>query len=174
MLDTRYVPDIHWTSKYRARAGHSPYTGAENTESTFTIPDHSGVLTAFLICAGALDAGFLNIKALPTYHLEVKSSKGGIESAFTLNSAQFERVRYFFCKGVEFNAFFNVFSLINIEQARRFRLSGGTPGNVTILARVFNVNGQTKVNMFVDIWDCYVNGRLRLMAVDGFKAQIVL
>jgi hypothetical protein len=87
------VPDTHWTSKYRTRAGHSPYNDAEDSASTFTIPDDSGFLTAFLICAGVVDVGFLDIKPLPTYHLEVKSSRGEIESAFTLTSAQFERVR---------------------------------------------------------------------------------
>lgn len=95
------MPDIHWTSKYRTRAGHSPYNDGENTASTFTIPDQSGVLTAFLIRAEVLDARFLNLRPPPTYHLEVKSSRGEIESEFTLNSAQFERVRFylfFLCK----------------------------------------------------------------------------
>lgn len=91
------MPGEHWTSKYRTRAGHSPYTRAENDASSFTIPDHSGVLTAFLVCAGVVDAEFMHIKPLPTYHLEVKSSRGEMESAFTLTSAQFERVRYFVC-----------------------------------------------------------------------------
>ena len=93
ILGTRYIPEEHWTSKHRTRAGHSQYSGAENAASTFTIPDHSGMLTAFLIRSDAVDAEFRNIKPPPTYHLEVKSSRGGIESGFTLESAQFERVR---------------------------------------------------------------------------------
>jgi hypothetical protein len=93
------VPDTHWTSKYRSRAGHSPYNGAENAASTFTVQDYSGVLTLFLITAGVVDPGFLYIKPLPTYHLEVKSTRGGIDSEFTLTSAQFERVSLVsFCK----------------------------------------------------------------------------
>jgi protocatechuate 3,4-dioxygenase beta subunit len=43
---------------------------------------------------------------------------------------------------------------------------------VTILIRVFDMDGQATVHMFVDIWECYMRGRLRLMAVDGFRAQI--
>lgn len=66
------------------------------------------------------------------------------------------------------------FLLIDIEQARRFRFnfSEGTPSNVTILVRVFNMDIESTVHMFVDIWECYMRGRLRLMAVDGFRAQI--
>lgn len=76
-------------------------------------------------------------------------------------------------KRAEFSAFFNALSLIDVEQARRFRLSEETPSNVTILVRVFNMNRQTTVHMFVDIWECYMKGRLRLMTLDGFMAQIL-
>jgi hypothetical protein len=88
-----YRPEAHWTSHWRHRSGLDPFKGDENKFCTFTIADDAGssAFTQLLIRNGHKKASSWKN---PTYHIEVSTTEGGVESAFTLDPFQVEKVGF--------------------------------------------------------------------------------
>lgn len=89
-LGCGYDANYHWTSKLRSMAGFKSYDEAEDTNATFTFRDKTGILTSYLVEIGfeaAEDWGHS-----PTYHIEVKGTKGPLSTPFQITPAEFERV----------------------------------------------------------------------------------
>ena len=84
----------------------------------------------------------------PTYHLEVKSSLGGLHSDFSLEAKEFDRVRRFTAS----------------ESAN------GKVSDITILVRVCNVLAKPEHMFFADPWEWYMSDKLEMEARDGFRA----
>jgi hypothetical protein len=92
-LGQNYNPRQHWTSKRRARAGLPTFSSnSPDSHSTFKFSDVNGTFAQLLI-----DDSFLAAKnwliSPPTYHIDVKSTKGDFRSEFSISPAQFRRAR---------------------------------------------------------------------------------
>src|SRR5436305_1113884 len=68
-----YIPDEHWTSNLRTKAGHTAFTD-ERGKSSFTIVDTDGLFTTIIAENGYPDARAWRSRP-PTWHLEVKSTR---------------------------------------------------------------------------------------------------
>jgi hypothetical protein len=153
-LGTHYVPANHWTSKLRHKAqqGLLEYYGNEDGTSSFTIPDHSGAFTRCLIEENLADANQW-LEVPPVYHLEVKTTVADIRSEFSMTSAQFDRARKY-----------SVFVQDMLSE-------GGIPTDVFILMRVFDVDTAPKLVPFVDVWELFCQGKLRMMGSGDYTAK---
>jgi len=145
LLGDNYNPMKHWTSKNRTISGFSVFD--ENNHASFTLPDPSGTFTAFLMYAGNPEAAAWESRP-PTYHLEVKSTLGGLHSNFVFETAEFSRARKFTAS----------------ESAN------GKVADVSILVRVVNVRDKPQQFFFADPWEWYMSDKLEMEARDGFKA----
>ena len=85
----KFVPEEHWTSSRRTRAGHPPSTNNDGL-SAFTIKDTQGAWTEIVARSGYPEAGAWKTRP-PTWHIEVKTTKGPLAEEFTLSAAQFEK-----------------------------------------------------------------------------------
>jgi hypothetical protein len=89
-LKDGYVPNEHWTSNLRAKAGYTEFTG-ERDESSFTLVDTGGLFTTVVARSGYPDAQAWKRRP-PTWHLEVKSTRSGLSEKFYFSTEQFEKV----------------------------------------------------------------------------------
>jgi hypothetical protein len=91
-LGEEYNPQEHWTSKRRTLAGHShlPFEGPYPNKATFTIDDKTSTLTQYL--TNFTDSAESWLTKPPIYHLEVKTTKGGLGDEIAMSSNEFERV----------------------------------------------------------------------------------
>lgn len=82
-----YIPEKHWTSAMRSRAGHKPFEGGSNPKiSSFTLIDSSGRLKKFLD-----RRGYGRVDSLGTgsrFHIQVAFAEEGHEAAFEMPAAQ--------------------------------------------------------------------------------------
>lgn len=91
-----YNPEYHWTSKRRNKIPYMelpPFQGDENSNASFTLSDVHGKFAKFLLDEGCPDAEHW-LKRRPVYHLEVKSTEGGIESEFPFSDENVRRVSF--------------------------------------------------------------------------------
>jgi hypothetical protein len=86
-----YDPSQHW-SRQRTR-------GSETPSAAFVLPDQKGILT-YMLSMGGYSRAEKWLANPPTYHIEVKSTSGGICDSFWITPKEFERGRSF----VSFNA----------------------------------------------------------------------
>jgi hypothetical protein len=149
ILGSDYNPEQHWTSRHRTTIGYAPlsFEGPHNTHASFTIDDSAGVFTEFLTKVTKVAEGWLSKP--PTYHLEVKTTAGGLLDEFNMSHMEFVR-------------------------ARRYRAPDyGYPTDVSVLVRVWNIEGgEPQMTLFVDTWAWYISDRVMMQAVDGFKAHV--
>jgi hypothetical protein len=85
-----YKPLIHWTSRLRSRVDLMPYESDDITRSSFTIKDVTGTFTNLLVRNGCSIA--TSWHQYPTYHIEVNTSEGGLQSMFCLDPHQVNKV----------------------------------------------------------------------------------
>jgi hypothetical protein len=92
-LNTNYDANVHWTSKHRQSAGFSAYTQPDGVKASFTINDVGGLFTKMLEESGNPHAADWKYDP-PTYHIEVKSTVGDMNSRFHITPKEFDRVRH--------------------------------------------------------------------------------
>ena len=90
-MGDEFVAGEYWTSPHRIRAGLSPLVISEDT-STITLKDASAIWTKAMAASGYSDAGAW-LACPPTWHIEVKTTRGHVGEDFTLSAAQFEKVQ---------------------------------------------------------------------------------
>lgn len=78
-----YVPNLHWTSRLRSKAGYGLYESNDVAQSTFTIEDNFRKFTEMLIGGGYKTA--CAWRKCPTYYIEVNTSVGDKHSSFCLD-----------------------------------------------------------------------------------------
>jgi hypothetical protein len=108
--------NLQWTSRHRTTSGYSPlpFEGPHSSHAAFTISDTSSAFTQFLTKLTKSADSWL--AKPPTYHLEVKTTAGGLLDEFNLSHGEFVR-------------------------ARRYRTPDyGFPTDVSVLVRVWYVN----------------------------------
>lgn len=93
-MGEKYLPEEHWTSPLRTKAGLSPIPSPTPTQSSFTIKDIDGIWTMAVAKLGYPDAGAWASRP-PTWHIEVKTTRGPVTEEFVFSGPQFERVRRF-------------------------------------------------------------------------------
>jgi hypothetical protein len=149
ILGNDYNPEQHWTSRHRTTSGYSPlpFEGPHSTNANFTIDDSAGTFTQFLTKLTKSAECWLSKP--PTYHLEVKTTAGGLLVQFNLSHTEFIR-------------------------ARRYRTPDyGCPTDVSVLVRVWNIEGgEPQMTLFVDTWAWYISDKVMMQAIDGFKAHV--
>lgn len=89
----------------------------------------------------------------PVYHIEVKTTVGNIRSEFSMTSAQFDRSRKY--------------SVL----VQDLLSEGGIPTDVFILMRVFDVDTNPKLVPFVDTWELFSQGKLRMQGSGDYTAK---
>ncbi|EFW15019.1 hypothetical protein CPSG_08207 [Coccidioides posadasii str. Silveira] len=146
-LRDAYNPKTDWTSPLRSRAGYAPFNDPEGCWTTFTLRDKTSAFTEFLTHRVVEHAGVLAYSH-STYHIEVQTTKGGINEPFQFNSAK-------------------------LEMCRRFSNQQTSPGaDVFILVRIFNVETIPKISFFIDPWILYARGQLELsIRNDEYRAK---
>ena len=70
-----------------------PFEGDEYMNASFTLPDINGAFARFLLDEGCKEAQNW-LKRRPVYHLDVKSTEGGLESGFALQNVHIRRVSF--------------------------------------------------------------------------------
>jgi hypothetical protein len=85
----KFNPEEHWTSSRRTRAGIAPPANCDSS-SAFTIRDTQGTWTEIVARSGYPEAGAWRSRP-PTWHIEVKTTRGPLAEEFTLSAAQFDK-----------------------------------------------------------------------------------
>ena len=82
----------NWTSRLRVENGHPPFTERERDFTDFTYLDTHGHMKEFLLRAGLdLNPAYASNT---TYHLEVKTTTGGVGEIFYVSQNQVNMVRF--------------------------------------------------------------------------------
>ena len=95
-LKEGYRPEEHWTSPLRSRKeGMAPYdvSRAKKT-SAFTIVDADGAWTTLAAQSGVPSASDW-MSEPPTWHFDVKATRGPLAERFVMEPAEFENVSKF-------------------------------------------------------------------------------
>ncbi|KMU77002.1 hypothetical protein CISG_06237 [Coccidioides immitis RMSCC 3703] len=129
------------------RGGYAPFNDPEECWTTFTLRDKTSAFTEFLTHRVVEHARVLAYSH-STYHIEVQTTKGGINEPFQFDSAK-------------------------LEMCRRFSNQQTSPGaDVFILVRIFNVETIPKISFFIDPWTLYARGQLELsIQNDEYRAK---
>lgn len=165
-LHNNYNAQENWTSKYRTKAKFPRFysNGAENP--SFKFKDVGASFTQLL--AKEDFPGAKNwMKSPPTYHIDVKSTRGDIHSQFTVTPAQFQRARDF---------------SVMMQQMKGD--AGSIPTGVYILARIYDLkstprgeesakNNESKITFLVDPWEYYHADKLLLKHTGKLIGTIV-
>jgi hypothetical protein len=91
ILGKEYLPDRHWTSQCRKKAGYSEYGEDDSARATFTFQDTEGRFSHFLLSRGYAEAAKWMKKQI-NYHLEVKSTEGDYLTPFHIQDHELARV----------------------------------------------------------------------------------
>jgi hypothetical protein len=89
-LGSAFVPETHWTSPLRSKAGLSPFSKDDRTTSTFTIEDVHGSFSNLLTKNGYRKAA--KWRPFPTFYVEVVPSEGDLMEVFCLDPDQVRKV----------------------------------------------------------------------------------
>lgn len=91
-IGTKYNPNLHWTSRLRARAGHDAFDDRDSCAS-FTFAEHaiSARITELLAMCGEADA-ISGCFDHPVYHFDIAVMLNEDSTSFHLNIAQLDRV----------------------------------------------------------------------------------
>ncbi|KAI1377524.1 hypothetical protein F4677DRAFT_39179 [Hypoxylon crocopeplum] len=150
----------HWTSTRRKEVGEKAVEAADvdACTSTFTVPDHYGAFTRFLVSLGRRYKPCERwLSAPPTYHVEVVSTEKGASSYFVLGKDWWSMARENrLPDGWEGNA------------------SAVPPRNVCILARVFRLGSEDQnVMFFLDPWSWFTKQKLSVEAEDLYIGRVL-
>lgn len=85
-----YLPNLHWTSIFRSKAGHQPCSISAEEASTFTIQDTENQLQEFFHLHNHEKARHISTQS--TFHLQVAISSGSFDSSFKLESVHVKKV----------------------------------------------------------------------------------
>jgi len=154
-LNNNYNAQQHWTSKYRTRANFPRFYFNGNETPSFKFKDVGASFTQLLAkedFPGAKDW----VKSPPTYHIDVKSTRGDIHAQFTITPAQFQRARDF-----------------SVMMQQMKGNADSIPTDVYILARISDVkstptneegdkSNNSKIAFLVDPWEYYHADKLLL------------
>lgn len=97
-----YRPEDHWTNPLRSRAGHREFSDPNAWHAAFTIPDPNGILTNAMCKAGHVSPDWL--ESPPSWHFEVETTEGGLDSPFYLTNSQVDRVSFLLSLIVRYTA----------------------------------------------------------------------
>ncbi|KLU86253.1 hypothetical protein MAPG_05269 [Magnaporthiopsis poae ATCC 64411] len=145
-----YVPQKHWTSHIRGRAGHKPVKGSLGPSvSTFTLSDSSGRLKQFL-----KRHGYRQVQSLADgsrFHIQVVFSIGSAHASFEIQAAQ-------------------------VAKAENLSLSSHTSkwrsySEMYLLAFVYDLDTQPTVALFADPWQIKLDGVLSLNSHSTFEGH---
>ncbi|KAI1109780.1 hypothetical protein F5Y14DRAFT_392608 [Nemania sp. NC0429] len=140
-----YIPNKHWTSRLRSRNGHSQYHAKEQDCSTFTICENNGRLGELVTRTGA---GIL-LGGSCKFHIEVCATRGDLHSLFTLSSSQYERA-----------------------QKTTVRV-GEMTKEIYILARVYKIDANPGLALYVDPWRLHRQGLISLQSASSYQGSIL-
>ncbi|ORX95880.1 hypothetical protein BCR34DRAFT_187331 [Clohesyomyces aquaticus] len=149
-----YEPVKHWTSIHRIHSGYPAYTFPNALTASFTILHSSTclaatLLTQYLCLVQQFTPARDWLLEPPNYHIEVKTTTGGLESDFVFSNEEFERARRFMAA------------------------SSDRPSDVVLLVRVWNVEGEApRVDFLPDIWGQVECGSLGLSAMHDFRGRV--
>ncbi|KAK3897311.1 hypothetical protein C8A05DRAFT_48025 [Staphylotrichum tortipilum] len=154
-VPTDYIPEKHWTSAMRSRAGHKPFEGGSNPKiSSFTLIDSSGRLKEFLDRLGHRRVNSLG--AGSRFHIQVAFAEGGHNVAFEMPAAQVAM----------HHAQAEALTFVHSNRKRIY-------SEVYMLAVVFMVHIQPTLALFVDPWDLKRRGILSLETDSKFQGCFV-
>src|SRR5436305_10617367 len=90
-MHDKFVPEEHWTSSRRTRAGLAPLINNDGS-SAFTLKDTQGAQawTEIVECSGHPEVRAWRT-CPPTWHIDVKTTRGPLAEKFTLSAAQFDK-----------------------------------------------------------------------------------
>ncbi|KAM6516418.1 hypothetical protein FALCPG4_014601 [Fusarium falciforme] len=130
----------HWTSRLRVENGHPPFTGLERDFSDFTYLDTHGHMKEFLLQAGLdLNPAYASNT---TYHLEVKTTTGGVGEIFYVSQNQ-------------------------VNMMQRF---DEDPNNAYIVLRVYDIEGENPdLKAYPRPWSLYLDGFLTFTSPHGYQ-----
>ncbi|KAI9054809.1 hypothetical protein LZ554_001954 [Drepanopeziza brunnea f. sp. 'monogermtubi'] len=188
-LGQTYNATHHWLSAHRRLASFpsfpSPSSQSPNTHSTFKFPDPSGAFTHLLAQTAYPPAVHWTAQP-PTYHIDVKSSVGGLASEFAVTGAELRRAK-------EMSGVVRMGNVADRKGKGKEEEGERPPRDVYILARVYDVDvgsqnsvdvdgkGKGRVNgdegskmlFLVDPWEYYHKERLLLRCEGQVFGSIV-
>ncbi|KAF2475109.1 uncharacterized protein BDR25DRAFT_99983 [Lindgomyces ingoldianus] len=149
-----YEPTKHWTSIHRIHSGHPAYTSPNELTASFTIPHTSTclastLLTQYLYLVQNFSPAQEWLLEPPNFHIEVKTTTGGLASDFVFSNEEFERARKYMAASSE------------------------RPRDVVVLVRVWNVGGEApRVDFLPDIWGQLECGSLSLRGAPELRVKV--
>ncbi|KIW93628.1 uncharacterized protein Z519_06233 [Cladophialophora bantiana CBS 173.52] len=155
MLNAAYSPDDHWTHSLRARNGHKNFVREQNNNgkpklyASFTVNDTSKMFTRYV--AECYPEAKRWIKRPPVYHLDVRTTKGDLNSEFSYSNDQWKMARIY-----------------TIPEST----DTGIPTDVYFLVRVFNADKDPEIQFLLDPWSLYLQDMLRLKAEKEYRASL--
>lgn len=151
-LGAEYNPDVHWTSYYRRKAGYAPFIQNRRPVTPFLLSNRSGKASAamkdLLIQSGMTWKP--NYDPLE-YYILVKITTGGQESPFAMSVSELDLIRR-----------------LSIQEGY-----GALTRPRAMLVRVYDMAIIPSASFFVDPWDIYASGYMKLQAENSsFIAEI--
>ncbi|KAF8849225.1 hypothetical protein BDZ45DRAFT_240473 [Acephala macrosclerotiorum] len=168
-LGQNYNPRQHWTSIRRAKAKFPAFHPKNN--AAFVFSDTSGSFTQ-LLASHEFPTAKNWITRPPTYHIDVKATRGDLKSEFVISQQEFERAR----------------ELSIMMQRMNGDGEEGVPKNVYILVRVHGVDvldmemeddgkgkgkGVDRMAVLVDPWEYYHADKLKLRSKGQLFGRVV-
>ncbi|KAF2281166.1 uncharacterized protein EI97DRAFT_389566 [Westerdykella ornata] len=147
-----YKPSEHWTSEFRLRNGHAPFSPKSPTEdftySAFTIVDTEGKLKELMNTEDAVDN--IPFAETCTFHIEVCGTSGGLHSAFILPVQQYEKA----------------IKMTTVDKQ-------GPIEHVYVIARVYNIHDDPGFALYADPWKLYRDRVISLEAQSSFEGSVL-
>ncbi|OGM44113.1 hypothetical protein ABOM_007286 [Aspergillus bombycis] len=151
VLGSAYDPNIHWTSHFRNRLGHTPFRAQENSPmSGFYIDARTGQAMTDFLRTNSIEGAAAWAYLPPDYRIDVQTTVDGTSASFS-------------------------WSPLDFDMARRWRIRGSShqQDHIYILIRVSNVYGKDPhVRMFVDPWGMIQQEELLIKAPSNLVASI--
>ncbi|KAF2679081.1 hypothetical protein K458DRAFT_408347 [Lentithecium fluviatile CBS 122367] len=145
-LGSDFIPEVHWTSSLRSKAGLLPFLKGKMTTSTFTINDLHGTFSKILANNGYKVAS--SWRPSPTFHIDVVPSEGDLTEAFCLDPNQVRKA--WEC---------------------HIAMKGSPPSDVYVLARIIHVRFKPEIRLFVDPWELHAEGLLTLESISQYQGS---
>jgi len=176
-MGSNYNPRSNWNSQRRTRADFPLLSSPKHDESTFSFADVTGTFTKLLLASSPDFAGSAMkewIDKSLIYHLDVKTTRGGLQEEFAVSDAMVKRAREWSImvqqmKGDVGEAPKDVYVLVRVYDmavAREEKVGGGEKGKEK------EESGPQAV-FLVDPWDAYHKDRLILKSKGGMVGSMV-
>ncbi|KAE8378080.1 heterokaryon incompatibility protein-domain-containing protein [Aspergillus bertholletiae] len=150
VLGSKYNPNQHWTSPWRTRLGHAPFTASSNHPgSSFYLDPITGQAMTELLKAKSLKRVPDWKVSRPDYHIDVRTTVDDASASFSWSPHHFDMIR-------------------------RWRIRGSSPqqDHIYILIRVSNIHGNPRARMFVDPWAMIKEGELQIITPSNLVVNI--